>query len=497
MQSLGKIVIALLLMSMQLFGAVMASVDSVKVVRGETMTLTLEIIGEKFQKPLFRTICGEEVTSSSQGESIRSEKGTFTKSTVMTYDFSLMKDCVIEPVKIVVDGKEEFTEAIDIRVIAMEVTKDSPFILSMETAKQSVYVGEPFKVVVNFKQRHDSDSVDSTFLPPKSQDIWIKEELKGRRFEEGEYSVSRLSFIMAAQKSGMLEISPAQIKIATRSRSRDALGQWLPALKWRSYFSEALDLQVLPLPPGADLVGTFTIDAKADRARLDTNEAINVTLKISGSGNFEDIDSQKPSVDGVMVYAEEGTIKGYVEDGLYSGSWTQKFAFVADGSFTIPSFTLEYFDPVLRELRTISTEPMPITIGGDQSKVDAPLKIERPEVDNDQYDSDEKEEKSTYSQIDKTSYIAIGAIIGFMVAILMMLLPWRSWIESVKERMRRPGKDDRREALMLLLNHLDDLEAHAMVEKIEAELYEGESIDIDKKRMKRLIKRLKSPQLPE
>lgn len=494
MQSLGKTVIVLLLMNMQLSGAVMASVNSVKVVRGETMTLTLEVVGEKFQKPLFRTICGEEVTSSSQGTSIRSEKGTFTKSTVMTYDFSLMRDCVIEPVKVVVDGKEDLTEAIDIQVMAMEMTKDSPFILSMETVKQSVYVGEPFKVVVNFKQRHDSDSVDSKFLPPKSQDIWIKEELKGRRFEEGEYSVSRLSFIMAAQKSGMLEISPAQIKIATRSHSRDALGQWLPALKWRSYFSDTLDLQVLPLPPGADLVGTFTIEAKADRERLEANEAVNVTLKISGSGNFEDIDSQKPSVDGVMVYEEEGTIKGYVEDGLYSGSWTQRFAFVADGSFTIPAFSLEYFDPVLRELRTISTEPMLITIGGDQSKADAPLKIERPKAD-DEHDSVEKEEQRGYSQIDEMSYIAIGVIIGFIVAILTMLLPWKIWIESGKERMRRPGKDDRREALMLLLKHLDDLEAAAMVEKIEAELYEGKRTDIDKKRIKGLLKRLKSPQL--
>lgn len=489
MRDPGKTVIVLMLMSMQLWGALSASIDSAKVVRGDSVTLTIQADGNDVQPPGLNTICGETIISSSQGTNIRSEQGTFRKSTLFSYVFAPLKDCTIEPMKLTIDGKEEVTKAIDIRVIPMKITKNSPFILSMEADKKSVYVGEPFKVVVTFSQRHNSNAVDSKFLPPKLHDFWIKEELKGRRFEEGNYSVNRLSFIMAAQKSGNFSLPPAQIKIATRSHSRDAWGQWLPALKWRTYFSNTVSMQVVPLPSGVDLVGNFTISAEADKDHLEANEAVNVRLTIRGSGNFEDIDSQKPTIENVTVYEEEGVTKAYIENDIYRGSWTQNFAFVADNSFIIPSFTLEYFDPVAKSIKAISTEPIAINLADRHAHSDEPLKIQRP------VSAVNLPEESTIGDSFATEWgvpIAIGTVLGFITGVLAMVLPWRRWIAQRQRTESKFDPEDRRQLLMFLLPYRDDEEAARMINNLEFELYHAEASSIDKKALKALLKRLRA-----
>jgi len=489
MRDPGRTVIVLMLMSMQLWGALSASVDSAKVVRGDSVTLTIQADGDDVQPPGLNTICGETIISSSQASNIRSEQGAFRKSTLFSYVFAPLKDCTIGPMALTIDGKEEVTKAIDIRVIPMKITKNSPFILSMEADKRSVYVGEPFKVVVTFSQRHNSDAVDSKFLPPKLHDFWIKEEVKGRRFEEGEYSVNRLSYIIAAQKSGNFSLPPSQIKIATRSHSRDAWGQWLPALKWRTYFSNPVSIQVLPLPFGVDLVGDFTISVEADKDHLEANEAVNVKLTIQGSGNFEDIDSQKPVIENVTVYEEEGVTKAYIENGIYRGSWIQNFAFVADKNFIIPPFTLEYFDPVAQSIKSISTEPIAINVADRLARSDKSLKIQRPAS---AANSPEESTAQSTPAADWGIPVALGAVLGFLTGIVAMVLPWRRWIGQRQQAGSKFDPGDRRQLLMFLLPYRDDHEAARMITDLEFELYQGEASSINNKALKALLKRLRA-----
>jgi len=476
---------------MQLFGGIVASVDSSKVLQGDTVVLTLDITGETSHMPMLETICDEEITASSKETSVLSEKGELQRSTRLTYEFSPMQDCTIPPIKVTVDAMIETTLPIDIQVAVMEVTEESPFILTMETAKQSVYVGEPFKVDVIFRQKHKSDAVDSKFLPPRLQDFWIKEELKAERYEEDNRSVSKMSFVMAAQKSGMLEISPAQIKIATRSRSRDALGQWLPALKWRTYFSNAIQLQVLPLPPLVTLVGQFAISAEADRQEIKANEAVNVTLRIEGSGNFEDMGLKKPKIDNVMVYAEAGETEASVKDGNYTGVWTKRFAFVSDSSYIIPVFKFRYFDPVERQLRSMATEPILVSVETKSPKEIEPLKIIRPEPKVSKTKIDLSFLKTWMP--DSVASIVVGAVVGFVTALLLMLPPWRRWATSMRDSFISLRSRSRKEELQILLKHLDDLEAEKMVHRLESQLYEEGEVIIDKRALKRLLKRVESP----
>ncbi len=488
MQSPGKFLTIFLLTLTPLMAALEVFTDAKKVIMGDAVTLTVRASGSDVSKPQLRTLCGEKITSTSQGTNIQSVNGKFSKSYTFNYVFTPLKDCTIEPITLSIDGQKETSEAIDIRVVQMQVTKDSPFLLEMSSEKKSVYVGEPFKVTLLFKQKPNSDAVDSEFTGPELKNFWIKEEQQHRRFEEGEYSVTRLVYIMAAQKAGEQEIPPARMKIATRSGSRDAWGQWFQTLKWRSYFSNMLKMDVKPLPEGVGLIGDFAIEAAVDKREIEPNEAVNVTLSVRGSGNFEDIESQKPYISGVSVFEEKPVIEDSLENGEYKGVWKQKFALVSDGSFTLPSFTIRYFDPASQSVKSISTEPIPITVRGEVKAEEKPLVIERA--------AEAEDETAAGSEPLKISsegeWLIVGGVLaGVLAGVMLALLPWKH-LRRKRESQSKIRLKDHKAVLALLMRHRDDAEAAAMTQLLEENLYAGAANAIDKKALKQLVKRLET-----
>jgi hypothetical protein len=394
-----------------------------------------------------------------------------------------MATCKIEPIAVKIDGKYESTDPLSVTVNALAVTKDAPFILSMEAEKSTVYIGEPLKVTIYLKQRHNAEAVDSKFAPPELKNFWIKEQQQGRRFEEGDYTVTKVTYIMAAQKSGKQHIDRAQLQVAQRTHSRDAWGQWFPQLQWRSFFSNELDIDVKPLPQGVNLVGDFKISATLDKNEAAANDAVNLTLRVTGSGNFEDISHLKPFIDGVNVFEEDATSKGFIENGIYRGVWQQKMAFVSDHDYTIPPIELKYFDPKSKTLKTVTTKALHVKIKGAPQKKEQPLKIERSSGDQPAPVSQEGASNTT------PSYLWIISLVGGVVlGVLIMLVPWKNWRKE-KDFSTTLNIRDEKSVLNFLINFMDDPEVSAMVKLLEAKLYEGKSVTIDKKQLKVLLKR--------
>ncbi|MBN2895097.1 MAG: BatD family protein [Campylobacterales bacterium] len=460
---------------------VSAKVDRSSVVLGERVELHLQIEGEEYEEPQLSKLCGSEILSTARRQNTQIINGTITRNQTLSYSFMPTKSCTIDPIAVKIDGKYASTDPIAITVTQMAITKDAPFILEMKSEKASVYVGEPFKIEVILKQRHNAEAVDSKFAPPEMKGFWIKEEQQGRRFEEGEYTLTKVIYVVAAQQSGTLSIERAQLQVASRSHARDAWGQWFPQLQWRSFFSNPLSIDVKPLPDGVKLSGSFSIEATLDRSEAKAGEAVNLTLSVTGSGNFEDIGSLKPSIDGVNVFAEEPVIQGYLEEERYRGSWTQKIALVGDGDFTVPSIALEYFDVTQHKKVRIQTEPLHVTIIGAAPKAKEPIRIER--------GSEASEPLAPTSTLQTVQWWMIALAFGLGLLTGVLLKPW------VRNKVRKEQRgsvhvDDLRGALGVLMRHLDDVEAAEMVDRLERKLYMGASEEIDKKALKALLKRL-------
>lgn len=472
MKNLGKILLITLCLPCFLHAQVNATLDATSVEEGELVTLSLEIIGENPRKPEIFKLCDSDVVATGQQTSLQMINGTTSKSYILSYQFFPIKSCEIEPIEVRVNGQIEKSNPLSLKVVPPDTSKERDFILTLQSDKNEVYIGEPFEVTLLFKQKKGLSVVDSNFMGPNLQGFWMQGEPLQEQYADGEYSVTKLRYKMSAQRDANLSISPAQIKIATRSHTRDVWGAWSPRVKWKTYRSNGLDIDVKALPQGVGLVGKFEISARVDTNEVNANEAVNLNIQVKGDGNLEDINSFKPFIKDVSVFDE----KIIVQDGELS----QKIAFVADEDFVIPALELRYFDLDTKEIKTLTTQEIPIKVNNGSPKEKMVIKKETPKQELD----DEKVLEGTYVSY---LYVFIAFVLGFFSAfILLYFKPW-----NLRRKKNSFSLSDEKSLLFKLLPYKKDEEVNTILELLEKNIYLQEKNSIDKKRLKELLKKYK------
>ncbi|MCF6309152.1 MAG: BatD family protein [Sulfurimonas sp.] len=458
----------LLILPHVIYAGVTAKVDYKTVELGEMVTYSLNISGEDITRPNVRRLCDTDVISTSSQTSVQIINGNITKSYTLSYKFVPQKSCTIESIAIEIGGKTELSNPVDITVKPVSAAKDKNFILTLSTDKKELSIGETFDLTLIFKQKTDSEAVDSEFTPPELKGFWVKNESKPQSYKEGKYSVTKVVYTMAAQRAGKLKIAKAQMRIASRTGRANSWGSWIPTIKWKTYFSNELNLDVKPLPSGVSLVGDFSIEAKVDKKEINVNEAVNLTIEVLGIGNLEDIKNFKPYIDGVSVFDEKIVIEGT--------KLTQKIAFIAERNFTIPAFNLKYFDPETKEIKTISSKEIDVKVKNAKAKEELTIKRE-----------DKKSVEAgtgSNTKFDKTVLI-ITFIVGLVSGILLMLLkPFKRLKKEKKSSLKEP-----KVLLMKLLPYKDDEEVGKIMDILEKNIYSNEKLEYDKKALKEILKK--------
>ena len=482
MKNLGKTAILFLLISATtLMAKVEAFVDHSSVMRGDSVTLRVNVYGDDIKQPRLDTLCGVDIASESSKQSIQIINSNITKNYTFVYTFEPEKSCTIGSIPIEVDGKIERTKPIKITVTdTPPKTKDANFILELKADKYEVFVGEPFGVTLVFKQKRGAEAIDSKFYPPKLDGFWIKYQSQPQKEMQGEYIVTKIHYKMAAQREGELEIAPAKIKIAMRDLSADYWNNFAPAIKWHTYYSNAIKMKVYAPPKGVKLVGNFDIDIKVDKTQVHPNEAVNAVLTIKGEGNIEDLDPFKPYIPNANVFDEKPKIDEK------NGVFTQKIAFVADGNFTIPSFRIRYFDPKTKKIINKSTKPIAVTVI-DASQKEPELEIKK---------ADEKSvaplpsvHSSRGSTID-SSFAITWVILSFIAGVFVGgVLVFFKFYVSTQKRLKRFSFDDKKALFIKLLPYKDHKDVKMVLDMLEDALYGEKKGAIDKEKVKEVIKK--------
>jgi len=484
MKNLGKIILFFLI-SLPLWAGVNASVDKDQVTRGERVTLTLRVSdgGQQIDIPPLDELCGVNIEGRMQSRKEIFSNGKHIQERSLMYEFMPQRSCVIEPISFIVNGKEEKTEPINITVSKVAISRNEPFIVELETDKKSVYVGEPFEMRVGFQARRNIDTLAESISLPENKNLWVKSEEKGRPFVKGEYAMRKNEYAIAAQQSGKLVLGPLRWDVKVRSQTKDYWGTWLAATKTRTIFSNELDIEVKALPEGINLVGQMNMDVSVNKSEVNAGEAVNVTIKVEGRANIEDIESFDIHVPGAQVFREEPKISHYLQEGKYFGTFTQKLALVAEHDFVIPSFELRYMDVESNSVKTIRTEAVDVKVLNASSLPKEEIKITRPQEEAVTAPSDEK---SALSSLQGTALLIGGIILG----LVMSMIPWKALLGKEKKKGTIQAKETK-EVLQLLMSHMNqDKEVEELVQKLSENLYEGSSHPIDKKRLKEIVKKV-------
>ena len=364
------------------------------------------------QFPGFDALNGPNQGSST---SISNINGQMTQSSTYTYSYTLRAQKEgrfnIPSATFVVNNQNVNSNAVTIQVVAAaqqtqqqqtqqrqrsqggnQFTKDD-FFIKATVSNANPYVGE--QVIVNYKLYKGVQIYDGQFNVvdiPSSQGFWTYDLMDknttapSKRSEEvvngRPYEVVEVRSIAAyPQKAGKLTITPLNVDLRVRVPMQQQMFDFFTRLQDidLKLSSNAVIVTAREVPSDrkpidySGLVGNFTITSKLSRDKLSANDATNLSITISGSGNLQHIDKlniEFPS----DIEVQEPNIKDNIKTTLSGVSGSRTFEYIliprSAGKFTIPAATFSYFDKVKNNYVTLSTNKMEIHV--EKGKNDAP-----------------------------------------------------------------------------------------------------------------------------
>lgn len=474
--NLGKIVL-LLLISLNLYADVSALADRTSVYRGEIVELTLSASGAA-HFPKITDIGGYKILGTGDKSYTNIINGQMTKTVSRTYAFKPDANVTIPSFAIEVDGSIEHTASFDITVIPPQAGKNGDeFLLELNLNKNELMVGESAILSVTLKTKATTKVDDIKLQEPKIPNFWMESLGQGPKKIDGEYIKMSMNYLIFPQTSGEFDVLPISAAIGRVSGGNDPFfGSFFGNINYEQIYSNSLNIKVKPLPNGLSVYGDFKINASVDKNSTNAGEPVNLTIKINGVGNIDDITSFKLNDKNLLVYPSAPELKRGMINGEYGGEFTQKFAIVADKNFTIPEISFSYYDKLKKSVETITTKPFDIEVVGE--KMHQNLEISTPN------DKDEilQTKVSTKDSGFKIWALALAYILGLITFFILSKINFKSNKKDldIKERIKR-AKSDKVLFELLLPYAKKSKELDEILGKLEENLYKNGSNKIDKK----------------
>lgn len=366
--------------------------------------------------------------------------GKVSRSEIYSYVFILLANepgsFNIAPATITIEGKKYQSNPVTINVLGQRPSPSAPgaaqqpgqqqkgarqgtaaddpgdeIFLKASVSKQSPYLGEQVILTVKLYTPTSRLSIVPTRLPSYEgfwpQDLQAditqypqyNETVNGKTYRVAE--VRKVALI--PQKTGALTIAPAeqlveyQVRVKGRSPFGDdpffndpffkdffdnsGFGDQVQTVQ-KSLKSNALTLNVKALPAArkpldfSGAVGSFSFKGNFSKNELSVNDALNLRLTVTGSGNLNLL--EKPAVNfppDFEVYDPKILDHLQYRTSGISGSRTFEYLIIprTAGDFTLSPVTFSYFDPGKNAYVTLSTEQETVRVnkGSGPSASDA------------------------------------------------------------------------------------------------------------------------------
>ena len=269
------------------------------------------------------------------------------------------------------DGNNtDYLASENVHLIA-EVSKTNPYLNEAITVVYKLYVSNDVSITRSWQE------IDN----PKFEDFWsqnIADKGKQQIFEgtfKGKpyrYVILR-KVVLYPQKTGALIIEPLtlDIPIDVQGNSRDIFGRRRMTRVNRTISAGKRTITVKPLPiegkpdnfSGA--VGVFNFNVSTNKSTLDANEALELKIRVKGTGNLKlfnlpslslpsSLEVYEPVRDNKIAVNIKG-MNGFIND-TYTVIPQYK------GSYPIRPISFSYFDPTSKSYKTVSSDEIIIQV---------------------------------------------------------------------------------------------------------------------------------------
>ncbi len=240
-------------------------------------------------------------------------------------------------------------------------------ILIARPSKTKTYVGESLTLTYTILYRLDilhldvpkMPSMDGCFVQDGKLDEVTTEIVNGVKY----MSLQIKKSYIIPQRTGRINIDPMEAALDVRQQSnrkpRDIFEMFSGGYEDVKYKlrSKPVSIEVLPLPENnkpdnfSGAVGNFSFKAAISKDKVKANEAINITVTVTGKGNIKLIDPLKINFpEDFETYDPKVTQSANTTDGL-GGSKTFDYTIIPrhEGDYKIDHVNFSYFDPEKKE----------------------------------------------------------------------------------------------------------------------------------------------------
>ncbi|MAU30377.1 MAG: BatD protein [Flavobacteriaceae bacterium] len=255
--------------------------------------------------------------------------------------------------------------------LVAELSDNTPFLNEAVSVIYKLYVA-PDTGVDNWRELE----------APRYANFWSNNiDIKSLNVQNGTYKGEPYRYVVLRrtllypQKTGKLKIEPLTLDISVQvpSNRRDFFGNLISSSVNKTVSSGSSIIDVKPLPLNnkpmdfSGAVGNFNFEIKSDKKELLLDEAFQLSLIVSGKGNFNLFDDPKISLPASLeVYEPEKISNVSVRSNGIKGKINNKYTIVPNnpGKYTIPQTKFSFFDPGLEEYKTIYSDPIFIDVEG-------------------------------------------------------------------------------------------------------------------------------------
>ena len=263
--------------------------------------------------------------------------------------------------------------------LVAELSNNNPFLNEAISVVYKLYVS-PDTGVDNWRELE----------APRYANFWSNNiDIKSLNVQNGTYNGEPYRFVVLRrtllypQKTGTLKIEPLTLDISVQvpSNRRDFFGNLITSSinKTVSSGSSLIDVKLLPNDNKPNdfsgAVGNFSFEIKSDKKELLIDEAFQLSLIVSGNGNFNLYDDPKISLpNSLEVYEPEKISNVSVKANGIKGKVNNKYTIVPNnpGKYTIPEIKFSFFNPKLEEYKTIYSDPIYVDVEGSYNNLIEP-----------------------------------------------------------------------------------------------------------------------------
>lgn len=236
---------------------------------------------------------------------------------------------------------------------------------NMEMNKTTAVTNEAIYLKYTCTFSDESELYVIEFNPVVDNDEYTIELLSEDEKILDKHRVNTYEFVLFVKKAGLFTLALDTLMKKTNKDSIENTVLGRDNADYEEYSKELVKQKEIKLDikdAKSTLVGTFTLDVKKDEEGVKEFEPYHMEILIRGRGSFKEIKRFVFDIDGVKVFQEDPKMDIKLTKNGYEGLWSQKFAFVADKNFTIPSIELNYFDLTSHSVRELKFQELKVDV---------------------------------------------------------------------------------------------------------------------------------------